>query len=213
MVLEETVLGVTKTRTYTKALATACCRGFFLFSRQAVFCTACSGGQRKKDQSANTLGPAPDKRPQRWFCRTSPKRTGRACGKDGAGQNLCKNRHGGQETAFADCPATTETHGLCKRGAGALSRNLVVEGSIIRVTLSLCGSTRSRAGALLTARLTAGFRVRNACPPIACFVVSPVQILFQDGGNKKPRPYADRGNTYIQEALKPRARINQLAFL
>ena len=201
MVLEETVLGVTKTRTYTKALATACCWGFFLFSRQAVFCTACSGDQRKKDQSANTLGPAPDKRPQRWFCRTSPKRTGRACGKDGTGQNLCKNRHGGQQTAFADCPVTTELYGLCKRGAGAFPRNFSVEGSIIRGTLSLCGATRSRTGALLAARLTAGFRARNACPSIACFVGPGVQILFRDDRNKKPRPYADRGNTYIQEAL------------
>lgn len=201
MVLEKAVLGVTKTHRHTKALATSCCGGFFLFSRQTAFCTSRSGGQRKKGQSANTLEPAPGKRPQRWFCRTSPKRTGRACGKDGTGQNLCKNRHGGQATAFADCPVTTETHGLCKRGAGGFPRNFSVEGSIIRGTLSLCGATRSRAGALLTARLTAGFRVRNACPPIACFVVSPVQILFRDDRNKKPRPYADRGNTYIQEAL------------
>ena len=201
MVLEKTALGVTKTHRKAKALATSCCGGFFLFSRQTIFCTSCCGGQRKKDQSANTLEPAPGKRPQRWFCRTSPKRTGRACGKDGAGQNLCKNRHGGQTTAFADCPVTTEPHGLCKRGAGGFSRNFSVEGSIIWGTLSLCGATRSRAGALLAARLTAGFRARNACPPIACFVVSPARILFRDERNKKPRPCADRGNTYIQEAL------------
>lgn len=201
MVLEKAVLGVTKTHRHTKALATPCCRGFFLFSRQTDLNTSCSGDQRKKDQSANTLEPAPGKRPQRWFWRTSQKRTGRGCGKDGAGQNLCKNRQGGQGAAFADCPATTETHGLCKRGAGGFSRNFSVEGSIIRGSLSLCGATRSQAGALLTARLAAGFRVRNACPPIACFVVSPVQILFRNERNKKPRPYADRGNTYIQEAL------------
>lgn len=201
MVLEKAVLGVTKTHRHTKALATPCCRGFFLSLRQMDLNTSCSGGQRKKGQSANTLEPAPGKRPQRWFCRTSPKRTGRACGKDGAVLNLCKNRHGGQETAFADCPVTTETHGLCKRGAGGFPRNFSVEGSIIRGTLSLRGATRSRTGALLAARLTAGFRARNACPSIACFVGSPVQILFQDGRNKKPRPCADRGNTYIQEAL------------
>lgn len=201
MVLEEAALGVTKTHRHTKALATSCCGGFFLFSRQTVLCTSCSGGQRKKDQSANTLEPAPGKRPQRWFCRTSPKRTGRACGKDGTGQNLCKNRHGGQATAFADCPVTTELHGICGQGARGFPRNFSVEGSIIRGTLSLCGKTRSRAGALLAARLTAGFRARNACPSIACFVGPGVQILFQDDRNKKPRPYADRGNTYIQEAL------------
>ena len=201
MVLEEAVLGVTKTHRHTKALATPCCGGFFLFSRQTAFCTSRSGGQRKKGQSANTLETAPGKRPQRWFCRTSPKRTGRACGKDGPGHNLWKNRHGGQVTSFADCPATTQTHGLCKRGAGGFPRDFSVEGSIIRGTLSLCGATHSRAGALLTARLTAGFRVRNACPPIVCFVGPGVQILFQNGRNKKPRPCADRGNTYIQEAL------------